>query len=324
MPTRRIITGLLPATALFLLAACGGEPSGTAEKAYDMTAEEVAPGVYAVVSPSRDFPSEENQGWNANKAFVVTGDGVLVFDTGTSNTIGESLRATIREVTDEPVRWVVNSHSHGDHWLGNPAVADDGAAIISTPEVQRIIEEEGSTWVDRINQMTDGTAGTSEILPPNETIDETETRELGGVAVEFRVLGEAHSPGDMAVWLPEEEVLLAGDVAYGDAAPATMDADVRHWIATLEELEALDPAVVVPGHGRLGDARVLADTRDYLSTFWEAVEAGFDRGQQDFEMREDVEAALADHAERYPNFDDRVGESLSHIYLQVEEAAFGG
>lgn len=309
--------------ALFVLAGCGG-PNGGGEKAYDMNAQEIAPGVYAVVSPSRDFPSEENRGWNSNFAFVVTEDGVLVFDTGTSNAIGTSLKAAIREVTDEPIRWIVNSHSHADHWLGNPAVAESGTTIIATPEVKRIIEEEGSMWVERIDRMTEGAAGESSILPPDETIARSETRELGGVTVEFRVLGHAHSPGDLAVWLPEQEVLLAGDVAYGNAAPATMDADVRHWIATLEELEALDPAVVVPGHGELGDGTILADVRGYLTTFWETVETGFDQGLQDFQMRDQAEEALADYAARYPNFDDRVGESLSHIYLQVEEAAFGG
>lgn len=312
------------AGAMLMLAACGGAGEPELEKSYDMTAEEVAPNVYAVVSSSKGFPNEENRGWNSNMAFVVTDDGVLVFDTGTSDAIGESLKATIREVTDEPIRWVVNSHSHGDHWLGNAAVAGDDTTILASEETRGIIEDDGQSWVDRVAQMTDGTAGETTVLPPNETVTENETRELGGVTVEFRLLGTAHSPGDMALWLPEQEVLMAADVAYGNAAPATMDADVRHWMATLEELEALDPAVVIPGHGELGDARVLADLRGYLDTFWSAVETGFDRGQQDFQMRDDVEEALADYAERYPNFDDRVGESLSHIYLQVEQAAFGG
>ncbi|MFP4606089.1 MAG: MBL fold metallo-hydrolase [Thiohalospira sp.] len=311
------------AVSLLGLAACSGDG---AEKAYPkMEAKEVADGVWAVVSPARSFPDEENRGWNSNMAFVETGEGVLVFDTGSSETIGESLKATIREVTDAPIRWVINSSSHGDHWLGNHAFAGEDTTFLASEEVRSITETEGDTWRERVHQMTGGATGDTTLHPPKEVVAESESRTFGTVEVEMRLVGNAHSPGDLVLWLPDQEVLLAADVAFGDSAPATMDADVRHWIDTLGELEALEPEVVVPGHGRIGEGEaILADLRGYLDTLWETVEAGYERGEQDFEMRDEVDEALADHAERYPNYDERIGESISHVYLQVEEAAFGG
>lgn len=319
---RRTLATTAIGGALLGLAACTGGP----EKAYPgMEATEVADGVWAVVSPARSFPNEENRGWNSNMAFVETGEGVLVFDTGSSEAIGESLKATIREVTEAPVRWVINSSSHGDHWLGNHAFAGGETTFLATPEVRSLIEAEGATWRERVNQMTGGATGDTTLQPPQEVVTETTTRTFGEVEVQLRTVGNAHSPGDLVLWLPEKQALLAADVAFGESAPATMDADVRHWIDTLAELEALEPEVVVPGHGRIGEGRfILADVRGYLETLWQTVEAGYDQGKLDYEMRGEVDDALADWAERYPNYEERIGESISHVYLQVEKAAFGG
>ena len=318
---RRTLATTAIGGALLGLAACTGGP----EKAYPgMEAREVADGVWAVVSPSRSFPNEENRGWNSNMAFVETGEGILLVDTGSAEAIGESLKVTIREVSEAPVRWVINTHSHGDHWLGNHAFADSDPEIIASEEAAGIIESEGGTWRERINQMTGGAAGDSEIVVPETTVGETTERTFGNVAVTLRHVGNAHSPGDLVVHLTEQDVLLAGDVVFGEAAPATMDSDVRHWIDTLEALEALEPKVVVPGHGRVGEAAILADLRGYLDTLWQTVEAGYDQGKLDYQMRDEVDEALADRARRYPNYDERIGQSISHVYLQVEEAAFGG
>ena len=82
---------------------------------------------------------------------------------------------------------------------------------------------------------------------------------------------------------------------------------------------------MVPGHGRIGEGGfILADLRSYLETLWATVEQGYEQGRLDYEMRDEVDAALADQAERYPNYEERIGDSISHTYLQVEEAAFGG
>ena len=92
-----------------------------AGETFPMQATQVANNVYAIITPARDYPNPENRGWNSNSAFVVTTEGVLLFDTGTSREIGESIKKVIAAVSSKPVRWIVNSHAHGDHWLGNVA-----------------------------------------------------------------------------------------------------------------------------------------------------------------------------------------------------------
>lgn len=289
---------------------------------YPMQAREVAPGVYAVVTPARDFPNPENRGWNSNSAFMVTGDGVLLFDTGSSQQIGAALQRTIASVTDQPVRWIVNSHGHGDHWLGTGAFKRADLTVFASEQVTARIRSEGADWIDRFERMTNGATGTSEIVVPNAPISVRSERVLGGERVVFIPSGDSHSPGDVVVWLPKQRVLFAGDVVYSDRMPSTFDSKVQQWIDFLGELEQLRPAAVIPGHGDVTDAGAIRRQREFLMAFWDAVQRGYEAGRSDFEMQDDVRAALLDFRDYYPGFDDKLGRDLSHVYLQVEAAAF--
>lgn len=289
---------------------------------YAMKAEQVAEGVYAIVTPAKDFPSAENKGWNSNSTFVVTNDGVLVFDTGSSETIGRAIRNTIATVTDKPVRWVINSHAHGDHWLGNAALADEGTEIISSDVVQARIRAEGQEWVERFKRMTEGATGDSTVLAPNQAVHDPLAREFGGVRVEVLFSGNSHSPGDIVFWLPKERVLLTGDVMYTARPPATFDANVAQWTRFLGELEALEPLVVVPGHGPVGKKMDIALLRGYFEALWSAVSEGYEEGLSDFEIAPRARARLVSFEKDFPGMDERLGESVSHVYLQVEASAF--
>lgn len=311
-------------SALVLLAAMPG--IATAEPAdpddYDMQPQRVAEGVYAVMTSARDLPNPDNLGWNANLAFVVTGDGVLVVDTGSSETMGEALREAIAEVTDQPVRWIVNTHSHGDHWLGNHAFAEDEPTIYAGTEARARMEEESEHWIELFHEMTDGATGESEILLPDETVDEDVTVEMGSTAVRLLHSGGSHSPGDLAVWLDDREVLLAGDTVYYQRAPSVWDGDIRRWLEFLGELQALEPEVVIPGHGALGDGQALVALERYLLEFWDAIAEGVAQGKPDFETVPIVRERMADLIDDYPGFEDKVDRAVAHTYPQVEQEIF--
>ena len=289
---------------------------------YPMRALEVADGVYAIVTPSRDLPSADNGGWNSNSAFVVTGSGVLLFDSGSSVGIGRAIRKTIAGVTPQPVRWIVNSHAHGDHWLGNAAFADSVEQVYASAEVAAAIKAGGAAWVDRFDEMTGGITGKSEILPPDRTVGQATELSFGEVQVSLMLSGGSHSPGDLMLWLPREKVLVAGDVVYSDRMPSTNAGDLKQWIATLTELEQLRPAVVIPGHGAVTDIAGIERLHALLSELWLAVETGIDEGLSDFEMLPGVSEALASFRPFYPGLDEKLRRDLSHVYLQVEAAAF--
>jgi len=287
---------------------------------YAMKAQKVAPNVYAVITPARDFPSAANKGWNSNSAFVITKDGVLVFDTGASETIGKALKQVVSKTTDKPVRWVVNSHGHGDHWLGNHAFA--GAEIISSTHVRTHVTQEGASWVGRFTTMTGGITGESRVVAPTRAVDARTTMQFGEVKGELLLSNGGHTAGDVVLWLPAERVLFAGDVVYSDSAPGTFDGNIPSWIAFLKELEKLKPKVVVPGHGRVADGAVITRQREFFEQIWAIVQAGHEKGKLDHEILPEVRQKLAKYKKLYVNFDDRIGRTVSDFYQQVEASAF--
>jgi glyoxylase-like metal-dependent hydrolase (beta-lactamase superfamily II) len=287
---------------------------------YPMRAEKVADDVYAVIAPARDFPNPENKGWNSNSAFVVTRDGVLLIDTGSSETLGQALKKAVAAVSDKPVRWIVNTHGHADHWLGNAAFA--GAEIIASRTVRRRIEKESADWVERFNSMTKGATGKSRIAKPTRVVDARTVMGFGEVKAELIPSQDSHSPGDLVVWLPGKGVLITGDVVYSDRLPATFDARIPQWTKFLGELETLKPAKVIPGHGNVADVSAIRRQREYFASLWKLVQVGYDESKPDFEILPTVKKELAAYAKHYPDFDQYIGQSVSHVYLQVEANAF--
>lgn len=289
---------------------------------YAMRAEPVVPGVYAVITSARDFPNVENRGWNSNSTFVVTNDGVLVVDSGSSETIGKALRKVIAGVTDKPIRWIINTHGHGDHWLGNAALADSKTEIIASSTVRNRIDKEGADWVARFNTMTGGATGASRVVKPNQVYDARVAMAFGELKAELLPSSDSHSPGDLAVWLPQQKVLIGGDVLYVERAPATFDANLPHWITFLKELEALKPVKIVPGHGPVADGAAVGYLRAYFEELWTVVEAGYKEGKPDFDILPTAKQVMARYKKYFPDLDTRIGESVSHAYLQVEAAEF--
>ncbi|MDH3221030.1 MAG: MBL fold metallo-hydrolase [Gammaproteobacteria bacterium] len=293
-----------------------------AEFDYPMRAQAVSKNVYAIITPTRELPNADNGGWNSNSAFIVTGSGVLLFDSGSSTGIGRAIRETIATVTPQPVRWIVNSHAHGDHWLGNAAFDDSVEQIFATAEVIEEIGRDGAEWIDRFARMTGGVTGDSAILAPDRPVDRETELSLGGEPIVLMLSGGSHSPGDLMLWLPREKILISGDVVYSDRMPSTNAGDLKQWIGMLDQLKRLQPRLVIPGHGAVTDISGLERLHRLLTELWTVVEAGVDEGLSDFEMLPRVSAALESFKPFYPGLDDKLRRDLSHVFLQVEAAAF--
>ncbi|TQV78603.1 MBL fold metallo-hydrolase [Denitrobaculum tricleocarpae] len=226
---------------------------------------EVIPHVWSAIGATAP-PTYENSGHNNNLSFIVTGDGVVVINGGAAYLLAKALHEEIREITDEPVKLVINENGQGHAMLGNAYWAEQGVAILAHAEAAEEFEDRGPQILARMeNYNKEKSAGTV-LQGPSETFEEEQLIEMGRFRIEVRNLGPAHSPGDIVVWLPEQSLVISGDMAFHERLlPIFDDTDTAGWLESWEDFEALKATYVIPGHGHPTNMdQVRRYTRDYL------------------------------------------------------------
>jgi glyoxylase-like metal-dependent hydrolase (beta-lactamase superfamily II) len=218
-----------------------------------------------------------NKGFMSNAGFVVTADGVVVFDALGTPALGRAMIAAIRKVTPQPIKRVVMSHYHADHIYGLQEFKATGAEIwahvkakqylTSGQAIERLAQRRAdlAPWVD----------DKTRVVPPDVWLEGDTDFRMGGLTFRLIYSGGAHSPEDMLMYVVEDRVLYAGDLIFAGRIPFVGTADSRGWIAATAKMLSLSPApiVVIPGHGPASrdPARDLALTRDYLVFLREAM-----------------------------------------------------
>lgn len=220
------------------------------------------PGLAGAASP-------KNEGFMSNAAFVVTKAGVVVFDTLGSPSLASEMVKRIREITLAPIKVVIVSHYHADHYYGIQVFKDLGAEIWAHEGARGVIGSQPARerYEQRKEVLKPWIADRHQrFYEPDRWLSGDTDFELGGVHFWLRHVGPAHSAEDMALFIAEDQVLFAGDLVFKGRVPFVGDADSRAWLAALDKLIALNPKVLVPGHGGVSEDP-LADltlTRDYL------------------------------------------------------------
>lgn len=212
--------------------------------------------------------SSENQGFMSNAGFVVTRDGVVVFDALGTPPLAKRLVEEIRKVTPQPIKRVIVSHYHADHYYGLQVFKALGAEIWAHQNAQGVTQGEGAALrlAQRKEVLFPWVDDSIKLIDPDRYLEGDTDFAMGGVHFALRYVGPAHSAEDMAMLVQEDGVLYAGDLVFRDRIPFVGDADTRAWIAALDKLIAIDPKVLVPGHGApsRNPEDDLAFTRDYL------------------------------------------------------------
>ena len=216
--------------------------------------------------------STANHAFNSNAAFVVTRDGVVVFDALGTPELGAAIKRAIAAVTTQPIRVVIISHFHADHFYGLQALAGPnveiwasvkGRASLTAPQAQERLEQRRRDLWPYVDDQT-------KLVEPGRWIEFRGGKEFsferGGVRFRIIDVGGAHSPEDIMLWVENDRVLLAGDLYFSGRIPFVGNADTRSWLATLDLIAPLKPTVVIPGHGAASrdPAPDIALTREYL------------------------------------------------------------
>ncbi|MBY5987489.1 MBL fold metallo-hydrolase [Roseovarius atlanticus] len=227
---------------------------------------EVIPHVWSAIGATAP-PTYENTGHNNNLSFIVTGDGVVVVNGGAAYVLAEALHDEIKRITDQPVKLVINENGQGHAMLGNAYWAEQGVPILAHVDAAEEFEEYGAQILRRMEEYNRDKAEGTVLAGPSETFEDEKIIEMGDFRIEVLHLGPAHSPGDISVWLPEQSLVIAGDMAFHERMlPIFEDTITKDWLETWETaFEPLEATYVIPGHGHPTNmAQVRRYTHDYL------------------------------------------------------------
>ncbi len=213
--------------------------------------------------------STRNEGFMSNAGFVVTPAGVVVFDTLGSPSLAHAMVKRIRAVTGLPIKRVIVSHYHADHYYGIQVFKDLGAEIWAHEGGKGVVGSDAAKLRFEQRKQILGTwinDQTQRFPTPDLWLSGDTDFELGGLHFRLRHVGPAHSDEDLAMFVEEDGVLYAGDLVFKGRVPFVGEADSKLWLNALEKLIALQPKLLVPGHGGASNTPMedLTLTRDYL------------------------------------------------------------
>ena len=283
--------------------------------------------VWMVFSPD-GFPTPQNRGMMSNVSFVITSQGVVIVDSGSSLQIGQMVIRMIRRLTDKPVVAVFNSHYHGDHWLGNHAFVQAWGPQLPIHALPSTIEAikgtAGSSWRSLMERWTNQSTAGTEVVVPNTAVHHGQVLRWGDTSFRMHHYGTAHTPSDLCVEVVEDKVTMVGDIAMGNRV-ANMDEG--SYPGTFKYYAALKQAagqqLWLPGHGR--PSHDLLDSYGrFMAGIWEPCLQAVKDGKSEAEAKAMVlrDPRVAQRAAGMQGFEGNIGKYISLAYLEAEKEAF--
>ena len=270
---------------------------------------QVSPHVYII--PDNSVPLVPNVG------FVAGERGILVIDTGLGPRNGSAVLEVAKELGGPRALYLVTTHFHPEHDLG-AQVFPESTTLIRSNDQAKDISEFG---LQLAQVFASRSAINAELLKDadfrkaNVTFDRDYALDLGGVKVQLIAMGANHTRGDTAIWVESDRVLFSGDVAMrAQPAFASPYSTIRQWLSSLDKLEALKPAVIVPSHGPTGDAAFISGYRNYLIEVRDRTAADKKAGRTADQTTETVTAAMA---ERFPD-KGRLAGAIKAAYAEAQ------
>jgi quinoprotein relay system zinc metallohydrolase 2 len=298
-------------------ASAGGAREGSASDGGFgvLSVDELAPGVY--VHRGAQLPlGAPGHDDIANIGFIVGGRCVAVIDTGGSVRIGRALRAAVRPRTALPICYVINTHVHVDHVLGNEAFNDDLPSFVGHAALAQAIVRSRPYFVQEYPQDLDAPAAPEQVIGPDRLVETELTLDLGGRALTLRAWPTAHTDCDLTVFDQKTSTLWTGDLLFIGRLPA-LDGSLVGWIAAVDRLAAQRVKLTVPGHGppTTHSAEALAHERSYLDSLLHGVRRELAAGES---LPHSIAHVGADEKSGWLLWDEVHPRNVARAYEELE------
>ena len=260
-----------------------------------------------------EYFSEQNGGDIANTSFIITQNSVILIDTGSSKKYGEKIKKAIKKITSKPIKYIINTHHHPDHFLGNNAFID--STIFSTEYTKKEIEKNGDLYIVNLVNLIKDTMNGTKIKAPNQILTSQEL-ELDGYKLKLLYL-DGHTKSDLVIYDEKTKTLYSSDLVFNKRTLATPHANIKNWIISLEQLQKIDYRILVPGHGIISTSKEpIKQNIAYLNYLDSTLKNAIKEGLDIFEI---LEKPIPKEFESFTMFKEEFERSVINLYPSYEK-----
>ena len=236
---------------------------------YKIQPKEVGSGSTYCFFGHSEVMDERNNGNISNSCFVNMGTSYLVIDSGSTYSYANQAYTQIKKIKNLPISYVVNTHIHDDHWLGNSYFVTTGAKIIGSSSFKELEKEETTRMQRRISK--EAYLKTTQTYP-TIFVESQKELEFNGKKVYIKsVNNKAHTNSDLYVYIPSKKIVFVGDLVFNDRIPSIRDGNLQGWLDALDEILLLDVDYIVGGHGDMVTRDSVTLTYSYIKELHEQV-----------------------------------------------------
>ena len=260
-----------------------------------------------------EYFSKENGGDIANASFIITANSVILIDTGSSKSYGEQVKKQIEKITSKPIKYILNTHHHPDHFLGNSAFSSSD--IYAAEFTKNEIEQNGDLYIVNLVNLVGEAMNNTKIKAPNQVLT-TKTLNLDGYKLDILHL-DGHTQSDIAIYDENTKILYASDLVFNKRTLTTPHANMQNWLKSLEELEKINYSILVPGHGLASKTKEpIKENIAYLNYLDNTLKNSVKEGLDVFEI---LEKPIPKEFESFTMFKEEFERSVINLYPSYEK-----
>lgn len=260
-----------------------------------------------------EYYSKQNGGDISNSAFIITKNSVILIDTGSSQMYGEQVKKAIKKITNKPIKYIINTHHHPDHFLGNSAFKE--VDIYATTDTSEEISTNGKLYIKNMYMQLGTIEKGTSVKTPNKILRK-KTLILDGYPLEISYL-HGHTKSDLVIYDKNTNILYSSDLVFNHRALATPHANLKEWINSLKKLEKIDYDICVPGHGvAFNDKKPIEQNIKYLQTLEKNLNYGLENGLDTFEI---LELEVPKDIKGFSMFEEEYERSIVNLYNELDK-----
>lgn len=260
-----------------------------------------------------EYFSTKNGGDIANTSFIITKSSVILIDTGSSELYGKQIKKAISKITSKPIKYIINTHHHPDHFLGNSAFTNSN--IYASKFTKEEIENNGELYITNLTNLVNEAISNTKVKAPNQILN---SKELIFDDYKLKILYlDGHTKSDVAIYDEKTKILYASDLIFNKRTMATPHANINKWIASLKELKNIDFKLTVPGHGvAFENKSVIDENINYLKYLDNTLKNSAKKGLDIFEI---LNLPIPNEFKNFTMFKEEFERSVINLYPTYEK-----